>query len=39
MGNSILQPNTSWPGVAALDQLWSRYGSDKTVREDTAGLV
>jgi hypothetical protein len=23
----------------ALAQLWSRYGSDNTVREDTAGLV
>jgi hypothetical protein len=25
--------------VPALAQLWSRYGSDNTVREDTAGIV
>jgi hypothetical protein len=30
---------TSSNGIGALVQLWSRYGSDNTVREDTAGIV
>jgi hypothetical protein len=32
---------TAWHGALsiALAQLWSRYGSENTIREDTAGLV